>query len=212
VEAAQLASPPTIDGDLADWKSTAYAVNACVFGCAQRTGDSDLSGTYYLGYDGSNLYLAVQVRDDKFVQVSSGTNMYQGDDVEIQLDANLATDFSSTSLTSDDYQIGLSAGNFGSISPQAYRWYPHAAAGSLTTAVVKAKKTSDGYALEAKLPWAVFGLTPSAGNRFGLALSLSDNDLSGSATQQSLVSSVGTRKLLNPTTWGTLVLGPGGGS
>jgi hypothetical protein len=212
LSAVNLAVAPAIDGDLSDWTGVSYGLAACTFGCNLRSGDSDLSGTFFLGYDATNLYLAVQVRDDKYVQVSSGRNMYLGDDVEIQFDANLVTDFSSTSLTSDDYQIGLTAGNFGTVAPQAYRWYPRSAEGSLTAVVVKAKQVGDGYALEAKIPWTVFGVTPVAGNKYGFAISLSDDDQAGTAVQQSMVSSVGTRKLLNPTTWGTLVLAAGGGS
>jgi hypothetical protein len=206
-----LAVAPAIDGELTDWTGVSYGLAACTFGCNLRSGDSDLSGTFFLGYDATNLYLAVQVRDDKYVQVSSGRNMYLGDDVEIQFDANLVTDFSSTSLTSDDYQIGLTAGNFGTAAPQAYRWYPRSAEGNLTAVVVKAKQVGDGYALEAKIPWTVFG-GPPLREKYGFAVSLSDDDQAGTAVQQSMVSSVASRKLLNPTTWGTLVLAAGGGS
>jgi Carbohydrate family 9 binding domain-like len=215
VNAPFLTVAPAIDGNLSDWvggQSTGYGVAACTYGCNLRSSDSDLSGTVYLGYDSTNLYLAAQVRDDKYVQVTSGRNMYKGDDVEIQFDANLTSDFTSTSLSSDDYQIGLSAGNFGTISPNAYRWYPRALEGSLTTVVVKAKQVADGYTLEAKIPWTVFGVMPKQGDKYGFVVSLSDDDQPGTSVQQSMVSSVATRKLLNPTTWGTLLLTSGGGS
>ena len=212
VTAAFLATPPTIDGDLSDWSTPPYTVSACVFGCSNRTGETDLSGTYYIGHDSSNLYLAVKVKDEKYVQLATGHDIYKGDDVEIQLDSNLAGDYSSTTLSGDDFQVGLSDGNFGTHPPEAYRWYPQSLAGSLTTAVVKGKLLSDGYTLEAKIPWAVFNVLPSPGMSFGFALSLSDDDLAGTAIQQSMVSTVSTRKLLNPATWGTLTLGPTGGS
>lgn len=210
--AAFLTIAPAIDGDLSEWAGVSYGVAACTFGCNLRTGDADLAGTVFLGYDATSLYLAIQVRDDKYVQVSSGRNMYKGDEVEIQFDANLAADFHSTVLSSDDYQIGLSAGNFGTLAPGAYRWYPRSAEGNLTSVVVKGKPLADGYILEAKIPWTTFGVTPTSGAKYGFAISISDNDQAGAAVQQSMVSSVATRKLLNPTTWGTLVLAPGGGS
>jgi Carbohydrate family 9 binding domain-like len=212
LNATFLTVAPAIDGSLSEWSGVSYGVAACTYGCNLRSGDSDLSGTVFLGYDASNLYIAVQVRDDKYVQVSSGRNMYKGDDVEIQFDANLVSDFNTTSLSSDDYQIGLSAGNFGTIAPNAYRWYPRSVEGSLSAVVVKAKQVADGYALEAKIPWTVFGVTATSGTKYGFVISLSDGDQTGTAAQQSMVSSVATRKLLNPTTWGTLVLAPGGGS
>lgn len=212
LNAAYLAVAPAINGDLSDWAGVSYGLAACTFGCNLRSGDSDLSGTVFLGYDATNLYVAVQVRDDKYVQVTSGRSMYKGDDVEIQFDVNLISDFASTGLSSDDYQIGLSAGNFATVAPNAYRWYPRSLEGSLSAVVVKAKQVADGYALEAKIPWTVLGVTPVAGAKFGFAVSLSDDDQPGTAVQQSMVSSIATRKLLNPTTWGTLILAPGGAS
>ncbi len=115
-------------------------------------------------------------------------------------------------LSGDDYQIGMSAGNFGSHAPEAYRWFPASLQAPLPGVLIKAKQVTAGYTLEAKIPWTTFKLTPTSGARFGFALSLSDDDLPGSAVQQSLVSSVPTRKLTNPTTWGTLILAPSGGS
>lgn len=202
-----MTTPPTIDGDLSEWTSTPYrADQALPYASANWTGASDLSATYYIGWDSTNLYLAVKRTDDTFVQISSGRYMYKGDDVEIQLDADLSGDFSSTTLSADDFQIGLSPGNFGSRAEEAYRWYPRAQESWLSTVVVKAKKQGEGFDLEAKIPWVVFGTTPSETSTYGFALSFSDNDLPGTATWQSMVSNVITRKLANPTTWGTLVL------
>ena len=212
LNANNLAVAPTIDGELGEWTGGSYPLPACVYGCSLRSGDADLSAQVYLGWDASNLYLAVQVRDDKIVVVRSGRNLYLSDDVEIQFDANLVTDFTSTSLSSDDYQIGLSAGNFGTIAANAYRWYPRSTEGALSAVVVKGKQLADGYTLEAKIPWTVFGVTPVAGAKYGFAVSVSDDDQAGTAVQQSMISTVASRKLLNPTTWGTLVLAPSGGS
>ena len=206
VEAALLQSPPTVDGDLADWATTAYSITQITYGAARWSGLNDASGVYYIGWDTSSLYLGVRVTDDEHVQVSSGSSLYLGDSLEIQLDASLASDYYVASVDADDYQIGLTAGNFGSIAPQAYRWYPTTQPGSPTGVTVAAKTSSTGYTLEAKVPWTVFGASPVEGGRFGFAFSVSDNDAAGTAAQQSMVSSVSTRMLLNPTTWGTLIL------
>ena len=206
VEAALLETPPTIDGDLADWTDVGRELANVVFGASNWTGSSDASARYHVGWTEQGLYLALQVTDDKRVQVSSGRNMFKGDIVELQLDSDLTGDFFSNSLTSDDYQIGLSPGNFGSLASAAWRWYPIGLAGSLSGVSLKAVTTTEGYNLEAMIPWTVFGVTPEAGDRFGFALSISDNDLTGAPVQQSMVSSVSTRTLTNPTTWGTLIL------
>ena len=209
VTATFITAPASIDGNLGEWTSTSYVANqALSYANSNWTGAGDLSANYYLAWDAEALYLAVQRIDDTFVQVSTGRYMYKGDDVEIQLDLNLAGDYSSASLSADDFQIGLSPGNFGSIAPEAHLWFPRSSEQKLVTVVVKATQSNGGYQLEAKIPWAIFGITPKSGDRFGFALSLSDNDSPGLATWQSMVSSVSTRRVADPTTWGTLVLGP----
>jgi hypothetical protein len=202
-----MGSPATIDGDLSEWSATAYVANqALSYANSNWSGASDLSATYYLSWDSDYLYLAVQRIDDTFVQVSTGRYMYRGDDVEIQLDADLAGDYASATLSSDDFQIGLSPGNFGTLDPEAHLWFPRSLESALTNVDLKAIKSNGGYQLEARIPWSIFGITPQEGDRFGFALSLSDNDSPGVATWQSMVSSVTTRRVANPTTWGTLVL------
>jgi hypothetical protein len=197
-----------IDGDLSEWGSTSYVANqALSYANSNWSGAADLSATYYLAWDADYLYLAVQRIDDTFVQVSTGRYMYRGDDVEIQLDVNLPGDYAISSLSADDFQIGLSPGNFGTLQPEAHLWFPRSLEKGLSSVQIKAIKSNGGYQLEAKIPWSTFGVTPQSGDRFGFALSLSDNDLPGVSTWQSMVSSVTTRRVADPTTWGTLVLG-----
>ena len=206
VVAAREEAAPAIDGDLGEWSAFPYKADQVTFGASRWTGASDNSGAFAVGWDASYFYLAVRVSDDKYVQVATGDDIWMGDEVEVQLDADLAADFYTASLSADDYQVGMSAGNFGGIPPQAYRWYPSSKQASLTTVSVAGKATPQGYDLEARIPWTTFSITPTEGARFGFALSISDNDAAGTAAQQSLVSSVSTRKLFNPTTWGTLAL------
>jgi hypothetical protein len=207
VEADFMDSPPTLDGDLSDWSSSTFNANKIVFGASNWTGVTDASSIYYIGWTDEALYVAIKVTDDTFVQVSRGSLMYKGDEIELQLDTNLEGDYFSNILSSDDYQIGLSPGNFSNLGKESWRWYPRASLGPLSTITIHAISRSDGYDMEAKIPWSIFGVTPSADDRFGFALSVSDNDLKGAPVQQSMVSSVSSRTLSNPTTWGTLILG-----
>jgi hypothetical protein len=207
VQAERLDSAPAIDGNLGEWAAFPFKADQIVYGASRWTGASDASAVFTVGWDASYLYLAVRVTDDKYVQVATGDDIWLGDEVEVQLDADLPGDYYTASVSADDYQVGLSAGNFGAIAPQSYRWHPSSKQISLTTVTVAGKATSQGYDLEARIPWTTFSLTPADGARYGFALSISDNDAAGTAAQQSMVSSVVTRKLLNPTTWGTLALG-----
>ena len=67
---------------------------------------------------------------------------------------------------------------------------------------------SCGYFLEAALPWTSLGLPPLPGARLGLAASVSDNDTPGTDVQECMISTAPQRDWQDPTTWGTLLLGP----
>ncbi len=206
ISAARASGTIAIDGDLEEWTGQSYSVDELVFGAAEWRGPSDLSGELFLAWDMDSLYLGVRVTDDAFVQTATGELLYRGDSLEIQLDGDLAGDFSRTSMDGDDYQIGISAGDFTSLPGQAYRWFPESKAGPLPQVDVAARRTPAGYDVEAAIPWSVFLVSPQAGERFGFTFSISDNDTSGAAEQQSLVSSVASRRFDDPTSWGTLIL------
>lgn len=207
VTAAYRSFTITIDGDLSEWTTTSYTANETVpYAGSGWSGPSDLSATFHLAWDADYLYVAVKRTDDTFVQTSWGRYMYKGDDIEIQLDTDLAGDFYTASMSQDDYQLGLSPGNFGSLDAEVYRWFPRSLEAWINSADIAAEKDGNGYNLEVKIPWSAFGLTPTAGSHFGFALSLSDNDTTGVSTWQSMVSNVNTRLAADPTTWGTLIL------
>ncbi len=193
VTADFFSAPPVIDGDLSDWDANQYGANQITYGAGAWTGGSDASATYSLGWDSANLYIAARVTDDTFVQVASGRTLYKGDSAELLLDADLLGDFSSSTLSSDDFQLGFSPGNFTTVQPSAYRWFPASQEGSLTSVETGSAKTDAGYDLEIRVPWAVFGVSPVSNRHYGFVFSISDDDSSGTAVQQSLVSSVGTR-------------------
>ncbi len=208
INALKRTTPPTIDAILSEWSSGAFAINHVVYGASSWSNSNDLGATAYAGWDTTNLYLALRILDSTFVQISTGVYMYRGDSVELQFDKDLQGDFYSDSQSADDSQLGFSPGNFNGLSPEAYRWYPTSLSGPLSSVTVASRETPQGYEMEIKIPWATFGITPTAGSRFGFALSVSDNDQVGVAVQESMVSSVSTRQWGDPTTWGTLYLSP----
>jgi hypothetical protein len=132
-------------------------------------------------------------------------------------------------MSADDYQIGISPGKnciAGTINgvkvasvplsssnssscdpPEAYVWFPKTEAGNTTQIKIGALKGSEGYQVEMRIPWSLLGVSdPSAGDYYGFAVSISDNDLAGAKKQQSMTSSISTRIYSNPTTWGNLYL------
>lgn len=207
--AVKLGGAPNLDGNLGEWGTLSDNVNQVVFGSQNWVGGNDASAQYKIGWDVNKLYLATYVKDDVFVQNQSGANLFRGDSLELMLDTNLGGDSGNAYLNSDDYQLGISPGGLTSgnnPAPQVYRWYPSNLKGALSSASVASAKVGDGYVVEAAIPWSTLGITPYAGLKLGFALSVSDNDLTGQAVQQTLVSSTGLRKLTNPNSWGVLVL------
>jgi hypothetical protein len=201
-------APPNIDGNQDDWPSTLpYTIDQNVFGQTSWQGTSDQSANFNAMWDDGNLYLYIVVNDDVHVQNDAGVTLYRGDSLELQLDADLAGDFDEASLNGDDYQIGLSPGASRQ-SPEYYWWNPAERRGQPTGIVMATRPTGDngGYIAELAIPWSLFGVSPAEGSRFGFALNSSDNDSPGTTEQQSMISSVITRRLLDPTTWGTLEL------
>ncbi len=207
IAAKKLNSAPNIDGDVSEWSLSLYPVANVVYGGANRTGESDLYATVMVGWDNDNLYLGVRVKDSKFVQNATGAYLYRGDSIEILLDTLVSADFYYRGLTGDDYQLGMSPGSLvGSKSPEAYLWYPAGLAGPRGQVDIGVLPTGQGYQIEVAIPWSIFGVSPSTGQHFGFAFSVSDNDNSSTNVQQSMISNVSTRALTDPTTWGDLTL------
>jgi hypothetical protein len=200
-------TPPTLDGSWNDFSSQTFSANTIVYGSTNWTGADDLSSSFRLGWDNRYLYVVAKVRDDKYVQNSTGSDIYKGDSVEILLDTNFYGDFYTQQLNSDDYQLGISPGNPDTKGKkEAFLWFPRNVAGSRSEVRIGSDMWQSGYRVEAAIPWSVFGVTPYAGEHFGFVFSTSDNDNESNPQQDSMVSSDAGRHLTNPTTWQELVL------
>jgi hypothetical protein len=206
--ATYLDSPPNVDGNLSQWTLHQYPADFVVYGSGEWTNATDLSAKVMVGWDTNNLYLGLHVLDNRYVQTSSGANIYLGDSLEVLLDTNLQADFYVNSLSPDDFQLGISPGSPNlDEDPEAYLWFPSSIKGSRPKVKIAAVQVDGGYDVEVLIPWTVFEITPVEGQHFGFALSVSDNDTRTKDLQESMVSSVPNRRLTNPTTWGDLLLG-----
>ncbi len=207
VEAIYLYDEPTIDGVLDEWDMDRYFADAVVYGDSQWKGEDDLSANFMLGWDENYLYIAAKVKDDKYVQKSSGKNLFKGDSIEILLDTSVSNDFYLEELSKDDFQLGISPGSPkpGNDS-EAYLWYPETYADEENGVKIGTMQIDGGYRIEAKIPWDVFRTNPDEGDHYGFDFSISDNDKSGESIQQSIVSFNNRTQLFNPTTWGDLTL------
>ena len=190
-----------------EWPGAWIPLNTVVYGAGSHSGLPDLGGQFQVAWSPQGLYLALQARDDVFRSGPDGTDMWQGDGLEIHFDRRLAADFSATSADEDDYQIGISFGpNLDEI--RAYRWYPYDREGRFSLGGTVAA-SEQGYDVEVLIPWSVFETPPGEvipGASFGFNLSISDND-GATADQQTVLSASPARTTYDdPTEWGTLML------
>ncbi len=206
LSAAFVSSAPTIDGDFADWSGTASKVTSVVYGKDKWSGASDLSGEVRLAWDANNFYLAARVTDNEYVQGATREELFKGDSLEIQFDTDLLGDFFTKALTGDDVQIGISGGSSPGVNPEAYLWVPADDARRLKQVKIGAITTTEGYQIEAAIPWSVFGVSPAKNQHYGFVFSISDNDNAAKNLQQTMVSNDPSRSLTDPTTWGDLLL------
>jgi len=109
-----------VDGNLDDWtgqptftlnnaSQLAYKLSSTV-GAVPRSIRPDLGG-----WTPDGLYFAVKVVDDIHIQLASDESLWHGDYVEWQFDTQLEKDWDKKSMNADDYQIGVSAGDFKSV-------------------------------------------------------------------------------------------------
>lgn len=200
---------PTIDGvfDEAEWVLERYPVDYLVYNTGHWTNQDDLSGSVMFGWDDYYLYIAARVKDNEYVQNSTGAKLYLGDSLEVLLDSQVSKDYYLAELSGDDFQLGISPGYTAlNNAPEAYLWFPRKIAGSQPKVKIAAVAADLGYRVEVKIPWELFGIDPDIGQHYGFAFSISDNDNINREVQQSMVSIVSTRELGDPTTWGDLEL------
>lgn len=209
IKAGFLTTAPTLNGSWSDWrdKTTLYPIPYVVWGASNWTGKADLEASFGAAWDDTNLYVGFKIFDDKYVQNTTGKDMYKGDSVELLIDTNLNGDLAVQQLNSDDYQVGLSCGNPDKgVSPEAYLWFPSSKEGSKTSYKVACTFDSGFYRVEASIPWEKLGITPSKGMTVGFAASVNDNDDASKNVQQSMLSTAQNRVLTDPTSWGWMTL------
>jgi GH18 family chitinase len=201
-----------VDGSLDDWiGDPAFTLNdksqlAYKLSSDSWAGPGDLSGQVWAGWTTDGLYFGVNVVDDIHVQKDANPNLWHGDYVEWQFDTQLEKDWDSKRMSSDDYQIGVSAGDFAAVPPTAYAWFNGTGATGPINIQQAQVKTADGYILEIFIPKELLnGISMAENAVFGMNVSLSDAD-DPSQGQKSMLSTSSTRTYADPTTFGAITL------
>jgi hypothetical protein len=207
VKAYYTSVAPAIDGDWTDWSAPEMPARFVVVGAQHRSGIQDLDASFKLAWDENYLYVAVKMRDDKYVQNARIDQMYKGDSIEVLFDSDFYGDFDNATLNNDDYQLGINPGHGSPSGPkEAYMWYPANQVGPRDTIDIATKRSKGITRIEVGIPWSTFNVTPETGMHCGFAIGISDNDDPTRDLQQTFLSNIRKRSLANPTTWGDLTL------
>jgi GH18 family chitinase len=202
-----------LDGKLEDWPAApdvvlnsqsqvAYSIDP-----QSWEGPQDLSAEIWRGWTTDGLYFAFKVTDDIHLQPNADANIWHGDYMELQFDTQLEQDFTDGTMSDDDYQIGLSVGDYDKVPPVAVAWFNGPApAAVLSTVQMAYTTTADGYILEAFIPKeALAGITLAEGATMGMSISPSDAD-NATEGQKVMLSTSPIRTYADPRTFGKITL------
>lgn len=209
--ASPVAGSVTVDGDLSDWMNVSWMSvdksSQVVYGTGAWSGSKDMSYKVAIGWEPDALLIALDATDNRVVQEKRGADMWEGDHLEVWIDADLMGDYNEAVNSSDDFQFGFSPGNFGSLPPEVHVWVPSIDPKDLQKVQIAAKKTSSGYSLEVRLPASVIKNQGKfkAGYKLGFMVDGSDCD-DAHHPQKCLLSTSPQRQWGDPTTFNILEL------
>jgi hypothetical protein len=209
-------APPVIDGDLADWTDVAWlslgedSLSTDFNPKNPHTGPSDLAAEVAIRYDASNVYLAVNVKDETFFRRSGGDQeLFSGDSVQVYFDLKNTAREDIRDYDADDavYSIGLNQAMrpiaWLEKNPGGTRYLGGAneETGIDTDVRVACRKTAAGYVYEMAFPgYTLPFLALASGSIFGISLLINDND--GAGRKQGLtLGPKGTEPCKTPFLW-----------
>jgi uncharacterized protein (TIGR01370 family) len=211
--AMHLTAPLTIDGSLDDWGADAPCVEVnqadqIIYGDpATWTGPEDLSGRVCYAWDDEALYVGFTVVDDAIVQSYTGGDLWRGDHVELWFDTQLQLDFDSDQNSDDDFQVGISPGDFDQVAPDLVIWTPARLPDSYADVEFAVVRTGNGYSAEIRFPVQVLsGLRLAPDHALGASFDPSDTDTPDGTDQETMLSTANESQWGVPTLWNNLIL------
>ena len=161
-------TPPVIDGQIdAVWAdASATGITRVVGGTVSNA--ADLSATWRVLWDATNLYWLAQVADEAYRNDSA--NVWDDDSVELYLDMNNSKGTSAYDGVDDfQYQFGRGDATFR---------VGGGPAGHTEGITFNITDVTGGYVFECKIPWATLSssFNPAIGAIFGIDIHLNDDD------------------------------------
>ena len=200
------ATIPALDCDPAKWAGIpAIRMGGAAGGYyVLREGSSlkQKSAEIRLQWDEKALYVLAVVNDDKHVQPYHGAEVWQGDNIQLGVDArHTAWRGLAEGKTPPFAEIGLTRTDTGD---EAYRWLWHA--GACRGVALKTARVGNQTIYQAAIPWADLGpVVPKPGDAIGLGLLINANDGQGRDGWLEWFSGIGYGPK-DPRKYGTFVL------
>ena len=165
---------PTLDGRLDEWSGMEAAVvdaaEQVFLGLDTWTAPADCSARFHAMWDDTNIYIAVEAKDDKVVTAQSGGDIWMNDCAEVFLSTTNAV-----GGHDEHYQYGITPNGL------KWNWCNMDGAGSRDPDYVAlaTSETDDGYVMEASIEYgrmASLSFEPNAAIGFHPCLDDSDGD------------------------------------
>ena len=165
------------DGDLGDWEAGGAEAR---FARPASAGKAGVAARVRLAWDREALWVAFEVSDPTFQpppMAARGAALFQWDSVEVYLSGQLT---GRTRMSTADFQVILAPDGRSAVlqgNPLLAEFEPLSVPKRERegVAIVAAgARTGDGYAVEARLPFAAFGIDPVAGRSLRLDLAVND--------------------------------------
>ncbi|GGH19105.1 alpha/beta hydrolase fold domain-containing protein [Paenibacillus segetis] len=188
----KLSNPIQIDGNLEEWKEqVSFDVNDVKMD--NWKGVQDTSGVGHLTWDNNNLYLAVEVTDDKHSQEENGDAIWNGDSVQFAI--GVANE--DGSVPGDYHEMGVALTDKRDLSK--WRWMAPAGFGmgeyvEIDQAIIR---NNNKTIYEMAIPWSELTEDTKAmkqGVKLKFSMLINDNDGNGRKGWLEFNSGIGTAK------------------
>ena len=175
-----------VDGDISEWK-----------GDFQMLKDQEFS----IAYNEENLYIAFKTKDETPRQNDQkGSNLWNGDAVEIAFSTNPSVDPTRPYLLLSDQHVGVNCG----ANPYMWNWKTDS---KIENAQIAFKAIDSGYIVEIAIPFNAFrNFSPASGSIIDMEIAIDLGTNNGRQTQLRWNSGDQDGFHLSPSLWGALKL------
>jgi len=191
-----------LDGDISSWDPARFVRvdhSHASFGEAQS--DADASFRFAVCWDDTHLYVAIDVTDNSIVPAPTLARLYEGDCVEICIDADNSSE---GGYGAGDFQFVICpTGPTRRPRVNLYR-NPEFILDDKPFVQCASNITPEGYVIEAAFSWRALGIAPKAGQVIGFQINIRDYDADGS--KKGLTWAPASDPAANPLRWGDLIL------